>query len=69
MNKALTRGWTPFRSKSEHKFMATLHKTAGGPEILLVKGAPEVILDHCDRQQTVAGATSVAIARPFHGGL
>jgi magnesium-transporting ATPase (P-type) len=35
--------------------MATLHKTAGGPEMLLVKGAPEVILDHCDRQQTVAG--------------
>ena len=41
--------------ESEHKFMATLHKTAGGPEMLLVKGAPEVILDHCDRQQTVAG--------------
>ena len=35
--------------------MATLHKTAGGPEMLLVKGAPKVILDHCDRQQTVAG--------------
>ena len=41
--------------ESEHKFMATLHKTAGSPEMLLVKGAPEVILDHSDRQQTVAG--------------
>src|SRR3984885_4183110 len=41
--------------ESEHKFMATLHNTAGGPQMLLVKGAPEVILEHCDRQQTVAG--------------
>jgi magnesium-transporting ATPase (P-type) len=41
--------------ESEHKFMATLHKAAAGSEMLLVKGAPEVILEHCDRQQTVAG--------------
>ena len=41
--------------ESEHKFMATLRKTASAQEMLLVKGAPEVILDHCDRQQTVAG--------------
>src|SRR5215467_6759397 len=41
--------------ESEHKFMATLHKSPGGSEVLLVKGAPEVILDHCDRQQTVSG--------------
>ena len=41
--------------ESEHKFMATLHKTADGRQMLLVKGAPEVILDHCDRQQTVGG--------------
>ena len=40
--------------ESEHKFMATLHKSSGG-EVLLVKGAPEVILNHCDRQQTVNG--------------
>jgi magnesium-transporting ATPase (P-type) len=38
--------------ESEHRFMATLHKDAGGKEFLLVKGAPEVILDHCDRQAT-----------------
>jgi magnesium-transporting ATPase (P-type) len=38
--------------ESEHKFMATLHKPAAGKEALLVKGAPEVILEHCDRQQS-----------------
>jgi magnesium-transporting ATPase (P-type) len=41
--------------ESEHKFMATLHKNGGGKEILLVKGAPEVILENCDRQQTRDG--------------
>ncbi len=40
--------------ESEHKFMATLNRSADG-EMLLVKGAPEVILDHCDRQQTANG--------------
>jgi calcium-translocating P-type ATPase len=41
--------------ESEHRFMATLHKDAGGKEIFLVKGAPEVILDACDRKQTARG--------------
>jgi calcium-translocating P-type ATPase len=41
--------------ESEHRFMATLHKTPEGGEILLVKGAPEAILDHCDRQEDTAG--------------
>jgi len=41
--------------ESEHKFMATLHKQAQGQEFLLVKGAPEVILENCDRQQTASG--------------
>src|SRR5262249_27974476 len=41
--------------ESQHKFMATLHSAAGGGQALLVKGAPEVILDHCDRQQTRGG--------------
>jgi magnesium-transporting ATPase (P-type) len=36
--------------ESEHRFMATLHTDAAGTQFLLVKGAPEVILDHCDRQ-------------------
>jgi magnesium-transporting ATPase (P-type) len=40
--------------ESEHKFMATLNRSGDG-EMLLVKGAPEVILDHCDRQQTASG--------------
>ncbi len=42
--------------ESEHKFMATLNKTPEGGEMLLVKGAPEVILDHCDRQEDSTGA-------------
>jgi magnesium-transporting ATPase (P-type) len=37
--------------ESEHRFMATLHRPAGGAEVLFAKGAPEVILEHCDRQQ------------------
>ncbi len=41
--------------ESEHKFMATLHKAADGRQMLLVKGAPEVILEHCDRQQMAGG--------------
>ncbi|NIF81654.1 HAD-IC family P-type ATPase [Paraburkholderia sp. Cy-641] len=41
--------------ESEHKFMATLNRSADG-EMLLVKGAPEVILEHCDRQQSAQGA-------------
>jgi magnesium-transporting ATPase (P-type) len=41
--------------ESEHKFMATLHRSGDGSECLLVKGAPEVILEHCDRQATRDG--------------
>ena len=44
----------------EHKFMATLHKMSNGTEMLLVKGAPEVILAHCDRQQTAAAQTPLS---------
>jgi calcium-translocating P-type ATPase len=40
--------------ESEHKFMATLHTATDG-KVLFVKGAPEVILEHCDRQQTRDG--------------
>jgi len=42
--------------ESEHKFMATLHKDADGKRVILVKGAPEVILEHCDHQATIGGA-------------
>ncbi len=38
--------------ESEHKFMATLHKDSSGVPRILVKGAPEVIFEHCDRQAT-----------------
>src|SRR5262249_11974060 len=41
--------------ESEHKFMATLHKSADGKELLSVKGAPEVILGHGDGQQPAGG--------------
>ena len=34
--------------ESEHKFMATLHRTSGG-RVLYVKGAPERLLALCDR--------------------
>ncbi len=37
--------------ESEHRYMATLNGSEGGGSIFLVKGAPEKILDHCDRQQ------------------
>jgi magnesium-transporting ATPase (P-type) len=41
--------------ESEHKFMATLHKNKSGEQRILVKGAPEVIFEHCDRQATRSG--------------
>jgi magnesium-transporting ATPase (P-type) len=45
--------------ESEHKFMATLHRSPDG-DILLVKGAPEVIMEHCDRQQAHTGPVPLA---------
>jgi magnesium-transporting ATPase (P-type) len=47
--------------ESEHKFMATLH-ASDATQMLLVKGAPEVILERCDRQQT-AGREPVPLDR------
>ena len=54
--KALHRRVDAIPFESEHKFMATLQEDADGTRMLLVKGAPEVILAHCDRQETEAGA-------------
>ena len=44
--------------ESEHRFMATLNEDAGGKQMLLVKGAPEVILEHCSHQQLQSGETA-----------
>jgi magnesium-transporting ATPase (P-type) len=44
--------------ESEHRFMATLHTAAEGGKLLFVKGAPEVVLEHCDRQQTRGGGAA-----------
>jgi len=44
--------------ESEHKFMATLHRSADGTKALFVKGAPEVILANCNRQQMDSGDTA-----------
>ncbi|WP_084282212.1 HAD-IC family P-type ATPase [Deefgea rivuli] len=41
--------------ESEHRFMATLNQDANGQQMLLVKGAPEVILEHCSHQQLQNG--------------
>jgi magnesium-transporting ATPase (P-type) len=40
--------------ESEHKFMATLHG-AGAESVIFLKGAPEVVLSFCDRQETSTG--------------
>ena len=50
--------------ESEHKFMATLHKNADGKRVILVKGAPEVILENCLHQAT-KGGTPVPIDREY----
>ncbi len=44
--------------ESEHKFMATLHTSPGSGQTLFVKGAPEVIFEHCDRQYNRNGRHS-----------
>src|SRR5262249_20882147 len=50
--------------ESEHRFMATLHRAADGGEFLLVKGAPEVIFDHCDRH-AVSGGRAAPLSRHY----
>jgi magnesium-transporting ATPase (P-type) len=41
--------------ESEHKFMATLHRTPEGGKIVYIKGAPESVLERCDRQAGAGG--------------
>jgi calcium-translocating P-type ATPase len=38
--------------ESEHRFMATLHHDHAGHSFTYIKGAPEKILEMCDKQQT-----------------
>jgi magnesium-transporting ATPase (P-type) len=46
--------------ESEHRFMATLNQNgADGGRVFLVKGAPEVILTHCNREQYVDGSKRI----------
>jgi len=49
--------------ESEHKFMATLNDADSGP-LLCLKGAPDVVMDLCDRQASADGAP-VEIDRAF----
>jgi calcium-translocating P-type ATPase len=44
--------------ESEHKFMATLHRGQDGKELFFVKGAPEVVMEACDRQQLADGSSA-----------
>jgi calcium-translocating P-type ATPase len=44
--------------ESEHKFMATLHQGGDGQQLFFVKGAPEVVMDACDRQQLADGSSA-----------
>ncbi len=41
--------------ESEHKFMATLHHSHTGEAFIYLKGAPERVLDMCNRQRTAQG--------------
>jgi Ca2+-transporting ATPase len=45
--------------ESERKYMATFHSSSDGIEVL-VKGAPDVILHHCDRILTAEGFTELS---------
>jgi len=37
--------------ESEHRFMATLHRDHSGHGLIFLKGAPEVVLERCNRQR------------------
>ena len=41
--------------ESEHRYMAALHRTATGERAIALKGAPERILQLCDRERTADG--------------
>ena len=41
--------------ESEHRFMATLHHSHTGDSFVILKGAPERVLDMCVHQRTIEG--------------
>ena len=41
--------------ESEHRFMATLHHSHIGETFIFLKGAPERVLEMCNRQKTIDG--------------
>ena len=41
--------------ESEHRFMATLHHSHAGDAFIILKGAPERLLEMCTQQKTVHG--------------
>ena len=47
----------PFDAR--HRYMASLHRRHDGEPILCVKGAPERLLDTCDRQRGSRGVTDI----------
>ena len=52
-------GTLPF--ESDHRYMATLHRTSAGPR-LFVKGAPEKVLDLCASERSNAGPRPINTA-------
>lgn len=45
--------------ESEHKYMATLNKLDDGSKRIFVKGAPEILLDLCDKEKSNNGISSI----------
>jgi P-type Ca2+ transporter type 2C len=43
--------------ESDHKYMATLNKLDDGSKRIFVKGAPEILLELCNKQKTADGAS------------
>ncbi len=48
--------------EAEHRYMATLHHAKTGPAIACVKGAPERVLEMCDREATTSGPATMQTA-------
>ena len=53
--------------ESENKFMATLHRVPAGGSRILLKGAPDRLLDRCGVQRAADGSTE-ALERGFWDG-